>query len=142
MSNKIILVISIILAFTTGVMAQNNHSKKKSNKEVVSRAAVKPSFPGGNKALFDYIDKNLEYPKKAKKTDIKGRVDVSFIVEKDGRLTHIQIERSLSRSHNRKAKRLIRKMPKWKPALVNGQPVRFRFRLPIVFKTEKSSITK
>ncbi|UUV22304.1 energy transducer TonB [Paenimyroides aestuarii] len=131
-SKIVLLVLTTLLTFTTRVTAQNKTLKD----TVVSRADIKPSFMGGNKELFDYIDKNLEHPKNAKTSDIKGRVDVSFIVEKDGRLTNIQIERSLSRSHNRKAKKLVRKMPRWKPALLGGQPVRFRFRLPVVFKTE------
>jgi|SRR5690554_5090549 len=138
----VFITILLIVPLFTNLRAQNIHTGKKSKNTVVRRADVKPSFIGGNNALSEYIDKNLEYPKSAKMKGIKGRVDVSFIVEKDGRLTHIQIERKLSRSHNGKAKKLIRNMPKWKPALIGGQPIRFRFHLPVTFKTDKTSNAK
>jgi len=108
----VFITILLIVPLFTNLRAQNIHTGKKSKNTVVRRADVKPSFIGGNNALSEYIDKNLEYPKSAKMKGIKGRVDVSFIVEKDGRLTHIQIERKLSRSHNGKAKKLIRNMPR------------------------------
>lgn len=129
----IFITVLLIFSLFTNLKAQNIYIEKKLKNTVVSRANVKPLFIGGNKALFEYIENNLEYPKNAKMKGLKGRVDVSFIVEKNGRLSHIEIERSLSRKHNRKAKKLVRKMPKWSPALVDGKTVRFKFRLPVVF---------
>lgn len=138
MKNSIILTaISILLAFTTSASAQNKILKD----TIVSRADVKPSFIGGDDALFTFINENLKHPKNSDKSVIKS-VRLSFIVEKDGRLTDIQIERSPSRSHSRKAKKVVRKMPNWKPALIHGQPVRFRFRLPVVFKIKETKTTK
>lgn len=81
----------------------------------------KPSFPGGEGALRDFISKNLRYPKFAKEKGIYGPVGVSFIVEKDGSLTDFIVTRSVDPSLDKEAIRVLQSMPKWNPGKRDGQ---------------------
>ena len=80
-----------------------------------------PSFPGGEEALRDFISKNLRYPIFAKEKGIQGRVQVSFIVEKDGSLTDFVITESKDPSLDKEAIRVLQSMPKWNPGKNDGQ---------------------
>ena len=83
--------------------------------------AEEPSFPGGESALSDFISKNLRYPIFAKENGIQGRVQVSFIVEKDGSLTDFVITESKDPSLDKEAIRVLQSMPKWNPGKNDGQ---------------------
>ena len=85
--------------------------------------AEEPSFPGGEEALRDFISKNLRYPIFAKENGIQGRVQVSFIVEKDGSLTDFVITQSAHPSLDKEAIRVLQSMPKWNPGKLDGQYV-------------------
>lgn len=92
---------------------------------------ISPAFPGGMKAFFEYVARNYQYPIAAKEQGIKGKLILSFIVEKDGSLTDIQIVRNLGMGTGEEAVRLLQHAPKWKPGIQNGRPVRVRYQLPI-----------
>ena len=92
-----------------------------------------PEFPGGLIALTNYLQQNVKYPPEAQKAGIKGRVYVSFIVEKDGSLTDIQLMKGLGYGCNEEAIRVVNAMPKWQPGTQSGRPVRVRYNLPIEF---------
>lgn len=102
--------------------------------EIYDVAEVQPEFPGGTTAMLQWIQQNMRYPQSALDEGIQGRVFVQFIVEKDGSLTDIKVLRSIDTALSNEALRLVRAMPKWTPAKINGQPVRFRFTMPITFR--------
>jgi protein TonB len=85
---------------------------------------------GGAAAWSKFIQRTLRYPE----TDMEGRVTISFIVEKDGHLSDIQILKGISAELDREALRVIKLAPAWKPGKQNGQPVRVRYTIPIVFQ--------
>ncbi len=87
-------------------------------------------FPEGNDFLQKWIAKNFELPSDLTKSE-QGKIYLSFVVEKDGSLSNIRIIRGLSEKINNAAIEVVQKMPKWKPAINNGKPVRSRFTLPI-----------
>lgn len=96
-----------------------------------------PSFPGGNQALFRYLQENLKYPSIAQANGIQGRTLVSFVVEKDGSITNAQVVRSAGDpSLDREAVRIIRTMPRWRPGKIQGQEVRVQYTVPINFKLQ------
>ena len=66
----------------------------------------------------------------------QGRVYLSFIIESDGTVTGLTVERGVSDELDREAKRVVRKMPKWNAGEVAGKKVRTRCRLPIIFTLE------
>ena len=95
---------------------------------------VMPQYPGGQIAMMKYIMENMKYPKQAMKEGIQGRVTVSFIVEKDGRVSNVRLLHSVQSALDKEAIRVVKSMPKWTPGKHNGKPVRVRFNLPVMFK--------
>lgn len=95
-----------------------------------------PSFPGGDKALMDYLYKNIKYPSVAQDNGIQGRVLVQFVVNKDGSIVDPKVLRSVDPSLDKEAMRVVQAMPKWTPGKQRGKPVRVRFTLPVTFRLQ------
>lgn len=95
-----------------------------------------PEFPGGVTALMEFIKSNIKYPLSAKKNGVEGRVSVSFIVEKDGSITDIEIVRGVDPALDAETIRIIESMPKWQPGSERGKPVAAKFTLPITFRIQ------
>jgi len=94
-----------------------------------------PEFPGGQKALFDYLRFNTRYPKQAYRKGIEGRVVCQFVVKKDGKIRNVEVVRSSGdKSLDREAVRVIRSMPKWKPGKFQGKLVDTRYTVPVTFR--------
>ncbi|GAB5416639.1 MAG: hypothetical protein Crog4KO_21270 [Crocinitomicaceae bacterium] len=91
------------------------------------------TFPGGQTGLMSYIQMNVQYPEEAIDYDEQGKVYLSFVVASEGTVHSVKVERGVSKSLDREAKRVVRSMPNWNPAYCNGRPVSTRCRLPIVF---------
>ena len=101
--------------------------------EIIDFPDVEASFPGGAAAMQKWIGQNVQYPQTSIEMNEQGRVYLSFVVEKDGKIGNIKIERGVSIDLDKEAKRLLRKMPKWKAGETSGRKVRTRCRLPINF---------
>ena len=95
-----------------------------------------PSFPGGQGALMSWLASNIHYPPVAEENGIQGRVVVSFVVEKDGSITQVQVVRGVDPSLDKEAVRVTKSMPKWTPGKQNGQAVRVKYNLPVTFKLQ------
>jgi len=97
-----------------------------------------PSFPGGEEKLMEFMSKNIVYPELARKAGIQGKVLVAFIVEKDGSITNIRIEKSIGQpcGCDEEALRIVNLMPKWNPGMDNGKAVRVELIFPIRFALE------
>ncbi len=98
-----------------------------------------PQFPGGPTALLEYLSKNVNYPENAHKNGVQGRVIASFFVEKDGRISHARVVRSVDPSLDSEALRVIHSMPNWVPGRQNGEPVRVKYTIPITFKLDAAA---
>jgi len=94
---------------------------------------VEATFLGGAAAMQKWIAENVQYPQTAIEMNEQGKVYLSFVVEPDGSITNITIERGVSGDLDKEAKRLVRKMPKWAPGEAKGKKARTRCRLPINF---------
>lgn len=95
-----------------------------------------PSFPGGTNALNTFIVSNLKYPVFAQEKGIQGRVVVKFIVEKDGSISNVEVDRSVYPSLDNEAMRVIKNMPKWIPGQINGKAVKVECSYPFVFQLQ------
>ena len=95
-----------------------------------------PSFPGGDKALFEYLSKNIKYPVVAEENGIQGRVIVTFVVERDGSITDVRIAKSVDPSLDKEAQRVVKSMPRWIPGKQNGSSVRVKYTVPVAFKLQ------
>ena len=90
-------------------------------------------FPGGQVALLKYIRDHVTYPDAALKQGVQGMIILRFVVERDGRVGEIQVRSSLSPECDREAIRVVKSMPRFIPAKLNGRPIRKWFTVPIRF---------
>jgi TonB family protein len=95
---------------------------------------VTPEFASGQREFSKYLSTNLKYPAAARQSNIQGKVYLSFIVEKDGRLTDIKVKQGIGGGCDEEAIRLLRNSPKWKPGLIKEEPVRTFYVTPINFQ--------
>ncbi|WP_420493263.1 TonB family protein [Segatella copri] len=95
-----------------------------------------PSFPGGQRGLMAFLSSHVVYPTIAQENGVEGRVVVGFVVEKNGSISKINIEHSVDPSLDKEAMRVVRAMPRWTPGKHNGEYVRVKYTVPIVFRLE------
>lgn len=95
-----------------------------------------PEFPGGKDSLDAYLQREIKYPQVAKENAITGTVLVEFVVERDGRLTNGKVKISLFPDCDEEALRVIMSMPRWKPAINLGKPVRCFYQVPVSFRLD------
>lgn len=148
-------------------------AKKKETKEadspindtVFETADEMPEFVGGETALKEYLSRHLTYPSKILDYGIQGRLDVSFVIERDGSITNVsaalnnetgsgadatitgfrrgdklqpngEIVAELMHSWKSSAEQLVKDMPHWKPARQDGHVVRARVCLPLQYRLQ------
>jgi TonB family protein len=104
--------------------------------EVLTIVEQLPEFPGGVDKLNRYLTDNLHYPAEAKENSISGTVYVQFVVDKKGQISDAKVLRGIGSGCDEEALRVIRAMPRWKPGMQHGKPVKTRFNLPIKFSLE------
>lgn len=101
--------------------------------EVVEENAM---FPGGENECYKWLSEHIKYPAIAQEQGIQGRVFVQFVVNRDGSIVDVKVLRSPDPSLSKEAERVVKMMPKWKPARQGNKPVRSRFNLPVMFRLQ------
>ena len=102
--------------------------------EIIEFPDVEAEFKGGAQAMMKYIQQNIQYPPTSIEMNEQGKVYLSFVVEADGSISNVSIERGVSKDIDNEAKRIVRSMPKWTPGEAKGKKSRTRCRLPINFQ--------
>ncbi len=102
--------------------------------EIIEFPDVEAEFIGGAQALMKYIQTNIQYPPTSIEMNEQGKVYLSFVVEPDGSISNVVVERGVSPDLDREAKRVVRSMPNWKPGESKAKKSRTRCRLPINFQ--------
>ena len=115
----------ITLLLMAGVVAQDAPTKR-------------AEFPGGRDALSQFLITETQYPKEAQDKKIQGTVLVEFIVDKEGKVTDVNVLKSVHPLLDAEAVRVCHAMPQWTPAENDGQAVRSYFQLPFNFQLDKS----
>ena len=96
-----------------------------------------PEFPNGGMAgLMRYLSKNIKYPTIAQENGTQGRVTVQFVVNRDGSIVDAKVLRGVDPYLDKEALRVINTMPKWKPGMQRGKPVRVKFTVPVMFRLQ------
>lgn len=120
--------------------AQADTTKKKKTWDCIPETM--PQFPGGQKVMMKYLAANIKYPATAAKYKKQGRVIVTFIVQKDGSVTHAKIAKSVDPELDAEALRVVRAMPKWTPGTQFGKPVNVKYTLPVNFSLQKNATSE
>lgn len=101
--------------------------------DVFESLEVQPTYPGGMDKFYKYLAKSIRYPALAQENNIQGKVFLSFIIEKNGSLTDIKVERNLGYGTDEEAIRVLMSSPRWLPGIQNGKAVRVKYNIPISF---------
>ena len=109
-------------------------------KDFITAADTMPSYAGKVRELDEkqkkWIFKHLKYPKEAQENNIQGRVTVKFDVETDGSIGNVKVVRSVHPLLDEEAVRVIKSMPKFKPIIEDGKPVKEQFTMVVPFKLQ------
>ncbi|MFI5451175.1 energy transducer TonB [Pedobacter sp. UC225_61] len=92
-----------------------------------------PSYPGGIASFYKFLGDNMKYPQQAKDDNIQGIVYVSFIVEKDGSLNNLKVDRKLGGGTDEEAIRVLKLSKRWNPGMQNGKVVKVKYNIPVKF---------
>lgn len=112
---------------------QVREAPQEESDDVVAFPTVEPEFKGGTAKMSEFIGKHIEYPEECIDKGITGKVYVSFVVDKKGRIKNVQVDRSVHPKLDEAAVNVINKMPKWRPGEQDGKRVKCRVRIPIIF---------
>ena len=110
--------------------------EKPKEEEVFKFVEQMPSFPDGEKALMEYLAKNIKYPSIARENGIEGRVIVGFVVSKTGNIEQVKVIRGIGGGCDEEAAKVIKSMPNWTPGKHNGKAVPVSYTVPVSFKLE------
>ena len=126
---------------TVVIIGYGKKAEENSEDKVYSFVSLEtpPTYPGGMDKFYAYIGENLKYPEEAKKIDLEGKVYLSFIVEKDGSINDVKVDRKLGYGTDEESVRVIKLSKRWNPGLIDGKPVRVKYNLPIHFKVKNKN---
>lgn len=99
--------------------------------EIFTVVEQDPEFPGGMDALYQWIGTNYKWPAEARECDAVGTVYVTFVIEKDGSVSHIRLLRDIGCGHGKAVVEMLGQMPKWKAGKQRGRKVRVQYNLPV-----------
>ncbi len=122
----------MIIAFFSFAQVDSVHFETP-EEEVFTVLEEPAKFPGGIKAFYTFLSKNVRYPKRAKGNNVQGRVFVQFIVEKDGAISNLKVVKGIGSGCDEETIRVLKLMPKWNPGKREGTPVRQKMIQPISF---------
>ena len=124
---KLIVQFAVIMFCCTNMFAQTTPS-------------TKPQFPGGEKALAEFLTNSIKYPEEAQKQKWEGKSLIAFTVNEDGSLSNIRVLKSSWLILDNEALRIVKMMPKWTPATENGVNKKEMVVLPIQFDLSRKDI--
>lgn len=129
-------IIKLILLFS--ILINTQQVEAQTNALIYNMAGidVKPTFPGGIDAFYQFIGKNFKTPKVE---GLQGKVYVTFVIEKDGSIIDIKVLRDIGYGTGEEAVRVLKECPKWNPGIQNGKAVRVLYSLPISITTQKGT---
>lgn len=118
--------------FSITCLAQSPN--KDSSGTIYDKVDVPPEYPGGDKAIAKFISHNIHYPRSAQENGASGTIIVQFVIDENGNIIHpISKSPEKDTSLQRESVRVVKLMPKWKPAEVNGKQVAVQHSLPIKY---------
>ena len=135
MGKKTRFLIITILTFFSPVCALSAFGQGNSDVVSFNQVDIRPKFDGKEANEFaKWLTKNIIYPPIAMENGVQGRVMIQFIVNTDGSVSDVKVVKSIDRSLDQEAIRVVSKSPKWTPGqMEDGSPVRVLYTYPVVF---------
>ncbi len=131
--NTVMVFLGLNLLVFFGNAQQTIPDKQNNSDSIYVYANQMPEFPGGMIGLKRYIAQNIIYPKAARESGIEGRIFCRFVVNKDGSIGPVEVIKKVHPLLDNEAIRVLKSLPKFKPAESNGKPVRVWYSIPITF---------
>jgi TonB family protein len=94
---------------------------------------IMPCFPGGQRAMIQYLSSETRYPLQSAENGIEGTAYVEFVINKEGFATEFKLVNVIDYNLGIEALRVASNMPRWSPGMVDGDPVRVHFTMPVKF---------
>ena len=126
-------------------IACNESDKSDFTSEVYDKVEVMPEYPGGMESMMNFMKSNMKYPEIAEKNGATGKVIISFVVEKDGKVSDVkaadfkadgEVSDECKSTLISEAERVVASMPDWKPGKQKGENVRVKYTMPITFRLQ------
>ena len=133
MQNSLLFLFILVAGLARGQQLPENDPTRDNTFITVEQM---PQFPGGQDSLLSFIRQNLNYPEKASDKGIQGKVLVSFIVDKSGKVRDVELKRGVDPLLDAEALRVIRLLPHWVPGMQDGKAVNVSYVLPLNFKLD------
>ncbi len=95
---------------------------------------TEPEFPGGTTGLITYLSQQIKYPASAYQDKVEGLSVISFVIEKNGKVSNATVKKGFHKDCDAEALRVVRSMPDWTPGKKGGKNVRTEYTLPVQFK--------
>ena len=131
------IILAVLLISGISCFAQDTATKVSIHPEKrYTPLPLTPQFPGGRDSLALFIKNHTHYPSKAKKHHIQGIVEVDFLVSKDGEIKNPHVFKSLGYGCDEEAIRVVKLMPKWKPAMMGRKTMEMDFHADIPFGSD------
>ena len=125
------------IKYTAPVAVQEEEEEEPEEQEIFQVVEQMPEYPdGGMAGLMKYLSGAIRYPAIAAENGVQGRVTVQFVVNRDGSIVDAQVLRGVDPYLDKEALRVINGMPKWKPGMQRGKPVRVRYTVPVNFRLQ------
>lgn len=131
---KLAALTALCVSLVIVLACSEERSVDKPQDEIFTVVESYAEFEGGVAAFNAHIMKEIRYPLEARQAGVEGRVDVQFVVDKDGSISEVEAIRGIGAGCDEEAVRVVKSLPPFKPATQNGRPVRVRMVVPVVFQ--------
>jgi len=130
-------IIPVYLSAQTDTFAvAKPEAKEKTETPVFSLVEQPAEFPDGDVEFLKFIQRTIQYPQMERDNNIQGKVLLRFVILEDGSIENIVVARGVSPGLDKEAVRVVKLLPKFKPAKQRGKPVKVYFNLPVSFKLD------
>ena len=123
----------VVFACSSPAMEPDSKVNSEKSAEVFTVVEQMPEYPGGMEALSTYLSENIKYPQSAKDAETEGKSFIRFVIDEDGSVTDVKVQRGFNDDCDAEALRVVSQMPNWVPGKQRGKSVKVEYTLPISF---------
>ena len=133
--SSLFAMLMLVLCQNEMAYAQKKATATKADQQFYEYQKLKnpPTYPGGVEQFYKTVFSNVNYPESASKKNVQGTVVLSFVIEKNGAIGNISPDKDLGSGLTEAAIVALKSTKKWKPAEIDGKPVRVKMNIPIKF---------